>query len=58
MASEQITGDMVEVSEFPHLAKEYDVQGVPKTIINETVHLVGAQPEANFVEAIQRALGG
>ncbi len=57
MASEYITGDMVEVSEFPHLAVKYDVQGVPKTVINETVEIVGAQPTENFLEAVLQAIG-
>ncbi|MBW1692289.1 MAG: glutaredoxin, partial [Deltaproteobacteria bacterium] len=29
MASEQITADMVEGSEFPYLINKYNVQGVP-----------------------------
>ena len=57
MASEYITGDMVEVSEFPHLAVKYNVQGVPNTIINEKYSLVGAQPETVFVQKVLEAIG-
>ena len=57
MANEHIRGDMVEVSEFPHLAVKYGVQGVPKTIINETHDFVGVQPELNVVHAILESLG-
>ncbi len=57
MANDNITGDMVEVSEFPHLAVKYDVQGVPKTVINEKVDLVGGQPLQQFLEAVLQAVG-
>jgi len=57
MASPHITADMVEVSEFPHLAVKYGVQGVPQTVINETHHLVGAQPEMDLVQEILKAIG-
>lgn len=57
MASKHIRGDMVEISEFPHLAVKYRVQGVPNTIINEDHSIVGGQPEAAFVQAILKAIG-
>ena len=57
MASDSITGDMVEISEFPHLAQKYGIQGVPVTIINETTTLVGMQPEKDVAEAVLKALG-
>lgn len=57
MANPLIRGDMVEISEFPHLAVKYAIQGVPQTIINETVPLVGAQPEMNIVQEILKAIG-
>ncbi|MFQ6123918.1 MAG: thioredoxin family protein [Candidatus Heimdallarchaeota archaeon] len=47
-----ITGDMVEAMEFQELAAEYDVLGVPKTVINEELHLEGAIPEPMFVNKI------
>jgi len=56
MANEQIRGDMVEISEFPQLAVKYQVQGVPKTVINETHSLVGAQPEGNVLDEITKAI--
>ena len=42
-------------SEFPDLAAQYHVRGVPKIVMNDTVELVGAQPEAAFVDAMLRA---
>ena len=49
-----VMADVVEVNEFPHLAQRYAIRGVPKTVINETVEFVGAVPEAQFAEHIQR----
>ena len=50
-----VTADVVEISEFPDLAAQYHVRGVPKIVMNDTVELVGAQPEAAFVDAMLRA---
>jgi glutaredoxin-like protein len=55
--SELIKADMVEAIEFPHLSNKYHVHGVPRTVINETVHQEGAVPEplllAKLMEVIQ-----
>ena len=53
--SGNVTADVVEISEFPDLAAQYQVRGVPKVVMNDTVELVGAQPEAAFVDAMLRA---
>ena len=53
--SGNVTADVVEISEFPDLAAQYHVRGVPKIVMNDTVELVGAQPEAAFVDAMLRA---
>jgi hypothetical protein len=57
MASEHITSDMVEVSEFPHLGIKYSVHGVPHTVINEKESLIGSQPEMEVVKAVLKAIG-
>lgn len=54
--SDRVGADMVEVSEFPHLGTKYEVQGVPLTVINETVSQVGAAPEPMLVEKIKNAV--
>jgi glutaredoxin-like protein len=55
--SDLIRADMVEAIEFPHLSNKYHVHGVPRTVINETVHQEGAAPEplllAKLLEAVQ-----
>lgn len=54
--NEHITADVVEVSEFIDMAQLYNVRGVPKTVINERVEVIGAVPEPRFVQELQRAL--
>jgi predicted DsbA family dithiol-disulfide isomerase len=53
--NENVIADVVEVSEFPDLAAQYHVRGVPKVVMNDTLELVGAQQEAAFVEALLEA---
>ena len=55
MENPHIQADMVEVSEFPQLAVKYNVMGVPKTVINENIELVGLQPEEEFLHQVQAA---
>lgn len=56
VASPMVRADMVEAQEFPHLAQKYQVMGVPRTVINESVHVEGAAPESMVLEKIQEAL--
>jgi len=58
MESEYIVGDMVEATEFPHLAQKYNVMGVPRTVINEKTHIEGAVPEAVLIAQLTSALSG
>jgi glutaredoxin-like protein len=57
LESDLIRGDMVEAIEFPELANKYHVYGVPRTVINESVHQEGAVPEplllAKLLEAVK-----
>ena len=57
IASDQITGDAVEVSEFPHLAVKYGVRGVPHTVINEQHAVVGARSDLELAREVLRAIG-
>ena len=47
----------VSVIEFPDLIRRHRVTGVPKIVLNDRVELLGAQPEAVFVDAILEAVG-
>ncbi|MCB0304967.1 MAG: thioredoxin family protein [Calditrichaeota bacterium] len=49
MENDLITADMVEVTEFPHLAQRYGVRGVPKTVANEVSVAEGALPETHLL---------
>jgi predicted DsbA family dithiol-disulfide isomerase len=53
--SDLVTADLVEVTEFPHLAQRYSVRAVPRTVVNETVSIEGALPESEFVKAVVAA---
>ncbi len=55
-ASDKVIADMVEVSEFPHLAQKYNVQGVPRTTINENWFQEGAAPEQLIIAKIKESL--
>jgi predicted DsbA family dithiol-disulfide isomerase len=54
--SDLIRSDMVEVSEFPHLAMKYQVMGVPRTVIDETIHIEGAVPEPMLMREFAKLL--
>ena len=39
----------VEATEFPDLARRYRVTGVPKTVVNDAVEILGGLPQDDFV---------
>ena len=49
-ASPHITAFAVEATEFPDLARRYQVTGVPKTVINDEIDILGALPQDAFVQ--------
>ncbi len=50
-----ITADLVEITEFPDLARRYQVRAVPRTVVNGTADIEGAPPESEFVQAVVAA---
>lgn len=52
MASDKVTASMVEATEFPQLANRYQVYGVPRTVINDVIHIEGAVPETMLIEKL------
>jgi glutaredoxin-like protein len=56
LASDLITASMVEANEFPHLSHKYQVYGVPRTVIEDVIHIEGAVPEAMLVEELMKVL--
>ncbi len=55
MASERITGEMVEAIEFPEMANRWNVMSVPHVVINEDVQFVGALPEEEYLKEVLKA---
>ena len=56
MVNPRITAEVIEVQEFPDLAQRYQVRGVPKTVINDTVEFVGNVPDETFIAHVLRAV--
>ncbi|MFW9903335.1 MAG: thioredoxin family protein [Candidatus Thorarchaeota archaeon] len=71
MLNKNITADMIEATEFQEMSMEYQVQGVPKTVINDDWieendegenfkypkwSVVGAVPESVLLDKIKEAL--
>ncbi len=56
MENDHITAEIIEITEFPHLAQKYSVMGVPKVVVNETHGFEGALPEALFAEHVLNAV--
>jgi glutaredoxin-like protein len=50
--SAMITATAIDATEYPDLVRRYNVNGVPKTIINDALEIIGAATEAEVVEAV------
>ena len=51
--SPNITAYAVEATEYPDLARKYQISGVPKTVVagdNGEIEILGALPQDMFVE--------
>ncbi len=55
LENDLVQADVVDVDEFPYLGQKYSIMGVPKTIINEKIEIVGAVPEAQLLAHILKA---
>ena len=51
-ANSNITAFAVEATEFPDLARKYHVSGVPKTVVNDEVEILGGLPQDAFVQQV------
>lgn len=56
LESPWVQADMVESTEFPHLANRFNIYGVPKTVVNETISFEGAVPEEEFLAHVLKAV--
>ncbi len=52
-----VTAEAIEVSEFPDLARKYNIRAVPYTIINDRVAIPGAIAVDALLEQVARATG-
>jgi predicted DsbA family dithiol-disulfide isomerase len=50
-ANPNITSNAIEATEFMDLARKFRVTGVPKTVVNDTIEIMGALPEDMYVRA-------
>jgi len=53
MMNKNIVGEMIEAQTFYELSEKYNVSGVPKIVINDTVELIGNQPIEKFLAGIE-----
>src|SRR5947208_13278841 len=56
-ANPNITALAVEATEFPDLARRYQVNGVPKTVVNDAIEILGALPQDAFVQQALSTFG-
>ena len=49
-----MTTSAIEAAEFPELVQRYRVTGVPKTVVDDRIEILGAQPEEVFVQQALR----
>jgi hypothetical protein len=55
-ANPRITATAIDAAEFMDLSRKYAVSGVPKTIVNDSVEILGALPPDAFIEQALSAL--
>jgi glutaredoxin-like protein len=48
----QIRATCIEATEFMDLSRRYNVTGVPKTVVNDSIEILGALPEDQFVRSV------
>ena len=57
LESSCVTADVVEIQEFPYLARLYNVMSVPKTVINGNLQFTGAMSEEVLLKHVLEAVG-
>ena len=50
--SELVSTVAIDATEFPDLVRRYNVNGVPKTVVNDAREILGAAPEDQFIAAL------
>jgi len=57
LTSPRIRSVVVEANEFAELSRRFQVEGVPRTVVNRAGSFVGAPPETMFVESVLQLAG-
>jgi len=52
LTSPRVRSVVVEANEFAALSRQFQVEGVPRTVVNRSGSFVGALPETMFVESV------
>lgn len=52
-----IRATVVSATEYPDLVRQYGITGVPKTVVNDSVEIFGAQTEEVFIKQALEAFG-
>lgn len=55
--SPHVSASAIDATEYPDLVGRYNVNGVPKTIINDTLEIIGAAGEAELVKTVLSLAG-
>jgi len=56
MENDNIRADAIEATEFPDCVTRYQVHAVPKTVVNESLHIEGSLPEEYFLDEILKTI--
>jgi glutaredoxin-like protein len=51
-ANANVTAYAIEATEYPDLTRRYRVTGVPKTVVNDEIEVLGAVPEEAFLDQV------
>jgi alkyl hydroperoxide reductase subunit AhpF len=52
--SSRFAVDVIDATEFQELAQRYEVRGIPLTVVNDVVEVVGAMPVQTFLKRLIR----
>ena len=56
MENDKVTAEAIEATEFPDMARQYNVMAVPRTVVNDHGVIEGAMPESMFVQRVLAAI--
>jgi predicted DsbA family dithiol-disulfide isomerase len=57
LACPRVRAETVDATHFRSLAGLYQVRAVPRIVFNRKIHVVGAVPEATFLQHLLAAAG-